>query len=165
MDSKYLLILLTFFLQGTLISAQESNQSTDIEGHDHHRNEIGTAVAPVYFSNEKAVYFGLHLHYVYNIPQSKFGLGLGYERVFDPNRHKTIGIECVYRPIEPLTLNLSPGLKYEGDGMHDTKFALHFETSWEFELIDRFHVGPAFEIATDTEDYHLSAGLHIGYDF
>jgi hypothetical protein len=165
MNAKFLFIVLILFLPATLISAQESKQSADIEGHEHHQNEIGASFEPVYFIKEKSAYFGLHIHYVYNIPETKFGLGLGYERVFDPNRHKTIGIECCYRPISPLTFSLSPGVKFEGSGMSDTKFALHFETAYEFELADSFHLGPAFEIATDIEDYHISAGLHFGYEF
>lgn len=54
--------------------------------HDHHRNEIGVANAPVYFINEKQFAYGLHVHYIRSIPNSKFGIGLGYERIFDAHK-------------------------------------------------------------------------------
>ena len=164
MKPEILLLTFALILTGSPIFAQESKQNADKEEHEEYRNEIGASVEPVYFLNEKSTYFGLHLHYVYNIPKTKFGLGLGYERVFDPHKHKSFVIECAYRPIHPLTLSLSPGIKFEGDGFYEQKFALHFETAYEFEL-NHFHLGPALEIATDMEDYHISAGLHFGFEF
>jgi hypothetical protein len=60
--------------------------------HDHHKNEIGIANAPVYFLKEKVVAYGLHLHYVRTVKDSKFGIGLGYEHIFDEHRHITLGV-------------------------------------------------------------------------
>lgn len=131
--------------------------------HEHHRNEIGIANSPVYFLKEKSFSYGLHIHYVYNIQRSKFGVGLGYERIFDEHQHNTIGIVGTYRPTERLCLNVSPGLTFEANSTSPL-FALHLESSYEFE-IGNFHIGPAFEFAYDPEDYHLSLGLHIGYGF
>ena len=131
--------------------------------HEHHRNEIGVANAPVYFINEKQFAYGLHVHYIRSIPNSKFGIGLGYERIFDAHKHNTIGIVGVIRPIDKFSIIISPGLTFE-DGNKSGIFACHFETSYEFEF-KNFHVGPAFEVAYDPEDYHISLGLHLGYGF
>jgi len=62
-----------------------------------------------------------------------------------------------------LTFNISPGLTTE-DKNSDLNFALHLESAYEFEIND-FHIGPAFEIAYDPEDIHISLGLHVGYGF
>lgn len=109
--------------------------------HEHHKNEIGMANAPAYFIKEKIFAYGLHLHGVRNIKNTKFGFGLGYERIFDEHKHNTIGLVGSYRPIEKLCLNISPGLTFE-DGSKTGRFALHLECSYEFE-IKNFHIGPA----------------------
>lgn len=88
---------------------------------------------------------------------------MGYERIFDDHKHNTYGIVGTYRINEKLSINISPGLTFE-DGDKTARFALHLETTYEFE-IGNFHLGPAFEFASDPEDFHLSLGLHIGYGF
>ena len=157
MRFKLLIIFLTTIFTTNIIA-----QSTeDFHNHEHHKNEIGVANSLVYFVQEKVFAYGLHIHYVRNIPKSKFGIGLGYERIFDEHRHNTIGLVAAYRPIENLSFNVSPGLSFE-DVDQETSFALHLETSYEFE-IKNFHIGPSFELAYDPKDIHISLGIHIGY--
>jgi hypothetical protein len=157
----FLTFLITLFT--IPIFGQTTNTAfEDKDNHEDHKNEIGVANAPVYFIKEKVFAYGLHLHFVRSIPKTKFGVGIGYERIFDEHKHNTFGLVGTYQPIEKLTLNVSPGLTFE-DGSK-ANFALHLETSYEFEVKD-FHIGPAFEVAYDPEDYHISLGLHIGYGF
>lgn len=149
------------------LNAQKTKEHKHDEDHAHiahFKNEFGLALLPVYFVNERELSYGIHLHYIHNIGESRFGIGLGYERVFDEHKHNTIGIAGSFRPIEPLSFNISPGISFEGSEISDLKFAIHFETTYEFEL-GRFHIGPLLEIAYDPEDYHLSLGLHLGYGF
>ena len=96
--------------------------------------------------------------------ESKFAVGLGYERIFDEHKHNTIGVVGVYRPIDRLSFNLSPGITFEGESANEINFAFHAETTYEFE-INNFHIGPVIEFAYDPEDIHLSLGIHIGYGF
>lgn len=65
-----------------------------------------------------------------------------------------------------MIINLSPGITFEDEEgeSSETNFALHFETSYEFE-VKNFHIGPVFEVAYDPEDYHISLGLHVGFGF
>ena len=156
---KFLMIFLTTIFTSNIFA----QSSEDLHNHEHHSNEIGAANSLVYFVQEKVFSYGLHIHYVRNIPKSKFGIGLGYERIFDEHGHNTIGLVGAYRPIENLSFSVSPGLSFE-DGDQEISFALHLETAYEFE-IKNFHIGPAIEFAYDPKDIHISIGVHIGYGF
>jgi len=147
------------------ISAQESHENPyHSHEHEHHKNEIGIANSAVYFVKEKVYSYGLHVHYTRTISETKFGVGAAYERIFDPHGHNTFGVALIYSPFEKFNINLSPGLTFEDENPSDVGFALHLETSYEFE-INNFHLGPSLEFAYDPEDYHISLGLHIGYGF
>jgi len=130
---------------------------------DHHKNEFGMANSPVYFLQSKEIAYGIHFHYTRHLGESKFGVGLAYERIFDEHKHNTFGAVLAFSPIEKWTLSASPGFTYEGL-TKEIMPALHLETTYEFEL-GHFHIGPLFEFALDTEDQHLSLGLHLGYGF
>jgi hypothetical protein len=147
---------------GLLVTINACSQNNVEHDHEHHHgNEIGLSVSPVYFINAEEISLAAHLHYVYNFPHTKFGLGFGYERVFDDHKHNFIGIEGNYRPINKLTLNISPGIAFEGEHKSEKEFALHFETVYEFEL-GAFHLGPVLEFAWHPEDIHISLGVHFG---
>ena len=163
MMTRTLLWLLLCFIS-VLANAQASrvDEDHDHDHHDHHGHEIGIATSGVYFLKEKEFSLGLHIHYLYSIDESRFGLGAGYERIFDEHKHNTIGISWAYRPVDRLNLILSPGLTFEDNS--DAAFALHFEITYEYP-IGNLHIGPALEMAYDPEDYHISLGLHIGYGF
>lgn len=144
--------------------AQQTDAHEGHDHHEHHKNEIGIANSPVYFVKEKELSYSLHIHYSHTISATKFALGIGYEKIFDEHQHNSIGIVGSYRPVEGLSFNLSPGISFEGSEYSDMSFALHIETSYEWEIND-FHVGPVFEFAHDSEDNHISLGIHIGYGF
>ena len=154
-------VLLVLFSLGVV--AQEEGHPDDHIHHDHHKNEIGVANALVYFVKEEVTAYGLHLHYIRTLNESKFGLGLGFEKIFDEHNHITYGIVGSYRPVEGLTFVASPGLMTEEDNP-TARFTVHFETSYEFE-IKNFHIGPVFEVAYDPEDIHVSLGVHVGFGF
>ncbi len=132
--------------------------------HDHHKNEIGIANSLVYFAKEEAFAYGLHSHFVRRLGESRFGIGLGYERIFDEHKHSTYGIVFAYTILGGWNFNASPGITIEAADPNPV-FALHLETSYEFELGTNFHIGPVLEFAYDPEDIHLSAGLHVGFGF
>lgn len=158
---KYFLILVIIAF-GQHIKAQHDDHID--HQHEHPQNEIGVANALVYFINEQEFAYGLHLHYVHTIKKSKFGVGLGYERIFDKHKHNTIGIVGSYRPVDRLDISVSPGIAFEGTEYSDAIFSLHIETTYGFEVGD-FHIGPLLEFAFDRADYHISIGIHVGYGF
>lgn len=161
-------IFITLLLLGHLsLTAQDNHAATGNEEHTgdhHHRNEIGIAMSPVYFVEEKAFSFGLHVHYIHNLGESRVGLGAGYERIFDDHGHNTIGLIAGYRVLDRLNVMLSPGITIEDASPGEISFAFHAETAYEFQ-INHIHIGPALEFAFDPEDVHISLGIHIGYGF
>ena len=154
---------LTSIVSSNIYGQTAIDTSKYIDSHEHSKNEIGIAISPAYFINEKVWTFALHIHYTRIIPKTKFGIGASFERiVFDP-KHSTFGLVLAYYPIEKLSFTLSPGMTFEDDNP-GALFALHLETAYEFE-IGNFHIGPAFEFAYDPNDYHISLGVHVGYGF
>lgn len=166
MTGKFLFILFLILIYQTS-AAQDHDHDHDHDDHTgteqehHHLHEIGVSAAPVYFVKADELSVATHLHYTYYLPNTKFGLGIGYEHIFDEHKHNFIGAEFSYRIIHPLSISLTPGVVFEGEHPDEKDFALHLETAYEFEL-GAFHVGPAFELAWHSEDYHLSLGLHVG---
>ena len=77
MGMKYNMLFLLILI-GQNLFAQDVEE---IEHHHHHHNEIGIANAPVYFVNEKELAYGLHIHFLRTISHTRFGIGLGYERI------------------------------------------------------------------------------------
>jgi len=132
--------------------------------HYHKKNELGIAISPVYFINENEFTYGIHLHYVRTIGESKFGIGLEAERIFDEHRHNTIGFSGSYRPVHPLSFSLSPGISFEGSDFSENHFSMHIETAYEFET-KFLHLGPSLELGFSKEDLHISLGLHLGFGF
>ena len=94
-----------------MLKGQEEHTHNHIH---HHKNEIGVAISPVYFFGENETSYSLHLHYSHQLNESKFAVGLVYERIFDEHKHQTIRIVGSYRIAEPLSINLSPGTTFEG---------------------------------------------------
>lgn len=153
----------------TSIYSQEESHNHDqhkevSHHHDHHKYELGIANSAVYFPKEKEFAYGLHLHLVRNIENTKLGFGLAYERIFDEHKHNTIGLVGSYNISEPLVISLTPGVTFEDNEPSDLKFAFHAEASYNFNL-GEFHLGPLVEIAFDPEEYHISAGIHLAYGF
>jgi len=149
------LIFLLSFLSCVLISFSQIDE--------HHKNEFGMANSPVYFLKSKEISYGIHFHYTRHLNHSKFGIGLAYERIFDKHKHNTFGAVIAYSPLDKLTISASPGFTYEGL-TKEFMPALHLETTYEFEL-GHIHIGPLLEFALDSEDQHISLGLHLGYGF
>lgn len=156
------ILLFTMFFSFNSYS-QQINEHEHEHDCTHHANEIALAGTYVYFPSEKAYAPGLHLHYVKYLPGTKFGLGLGYEKIFDEHSHNTFGIIGSYRPTDKLAFMLSPGITL---ATHDktARFSAHFETTYEF-VYKTIHFGPVVGIGWDGEDYHIGAGVHAGIGF
>lgn len=154
-----------FIIWGQTLLAQEHETEDGHHHHHHHaKNEIGVANNLVYLGEEGDLAYGLHLHYIRNIKDSRFGVGLGYEQIFDDHLHRNVGIVGSYRVLRGLILNVSPGITFIGQTEPEKIFAFHIELTYEFEL-GPVHLGPVLEYAFSGHGYHLSAGLHLAYAF
>jgi hypothetical protein len=162
---KFLTIFVALFLMpGLHIVAQEADHDDHGHQHDHHRYELGMANSLAYLGEDGAFSYGLHLHLVRNIGESRFGAGIGYERIFDEHKHNTVSVVGSFRATRGLVFNLSPGVAFEDEEPDHLGFAMHIEATYEFE-VGKLHIGPLAEYAFDAEDYHISLGLHLGVGF
>lgn len=142
----------------------EQSEHKHKHNHEENREEIGIGTGPFYLVGEEEWVYGFHLHYVARIFESpKWGVGFGYERLFDDHQHNFFGVIGAYNPIEHLALTLAPGMVYEA-AEKETAFAIHLETVYEYEL-GRFHLGPVVGCGYSAEDIHLSVGLHFAYAY
>ena len=155
-------LCLIILLASTQILIAQSPNS--VVTSDNHKNEFGIANSPVYIIKEKEFAYGLHAHYIRGLKETKFGIGVGYERIFDEHKHNTIGVILSYAPIEHLDLSLSPGITFNDNDPSELNFGTHFEILYEFE-IGVLHLGPVAEFAYSVKDYHISLGLHVGFGF
>lgn len=167
MTLKTIFYIILFFAFNSLFAQNNVNDSLHNghgHEHEHHKNEMGIANSPVYLLHEKNFCYGLHIHYIRNINNSKLGLGLGFERIFDEHKHNTFGLVAKYRIIDELSFIVSPGIMLEDENLNKINFALHLETEYEFD-IDPFCIGPVVGCAFDSEDIHISIGVHFGVVF
>jgi len=133
--------------------------------HSHsHKNEIGMAIGLVP-SHEEDNNIGLHLHYVKGLGEhNHFGLGLSLETIFDEHLHNSISLLGLYHFDNGFTMAYAPGILFsEHDGNSETHFTQHFEFYYEIEL-DKFHIGPQFDIGIEDGDLHYMFGIHFGID-
>lgn len=134
------------------------------ESHEHASREIGISNSAYYFVNSQEFHYGIHLHYIYYFTDSKFGIGGGYERIFDEEGHNTFGVIGTYNPIKRLEISISPGLTFEDENPSIWMPAFHIELTYNFHM-GKFHINPVFGYAITREDQHLSAGIHLGFGF
>jgi hypothetical protein len=147
---------------GILILA---NFSLFAQEHNHPEIEIGLSNGLVYNFSEKEPALGIHLHLIKSLGQSDhFGMGLGYEFIFDDHKHNTVSIIFLYRPIEHLSFNMAPGISFILSEKSSVAPTLHIEGLYEFEF-GHFHIGPLVGFAISTEDIHASVGLHLAFGF
>ena len=130
------------------------------DAHDH-ALELGLATGAAYLVGEGEITAGLHLHLVATLGETAWGLGLGYERLLDEHAHNTASAVLQYRITTEWSVIAAPGVTFEDHDPGALAPAVHLETAYEF-LIGDFHIGPALEVALDTEDAHVTGGLHFG---
>lgn len=157
---RYFATLATLIILSLVTYSQEHDRRPEIE-HQHPEVEFGVSNGVVYNFTEKEAAYGIHLHVIKTINKSdKFGLGFGYEAIFDDHRHNAVSFIIAYRPIDQFSLNLSPGISWLSTENDSAKPSLHLEALYEWE-VGIFHIGPLVGVASNFEDFHGSVGLHL----
>lgn len=133
--------------------------------HDHNFH-LGVGGATAKIIGESGLKPAIHVHLIRQLGESrKWGIGLGYESIFEDSPHQGVYLLFNYNPLENIHLSLAPGLSY---GLHhsvrEINAAAHLEAVYEFEA-GVFHFGPMVGAGIDRRDAHLSAGLHVGIGF
>lgn len=155
--------LLSLISIGLIAYSQDHDHQE--EHHHHPEVEIGVSNGIVYNFTEKEAAYGIHVHVVKTVNKSdKFGLGFGYEAIFDDHRHNAVSFIILYRPINQFSLNFSPGISWLSTEKDSAKPSLHLEALYEWKL-GIFHVGPLVGVASNFEDFHGSVGLHLAIGF
>jgi hypothetical protein len=162
---KQVFLSLIFIFSSFLVYSQDQNFQDEHHHHEHPKNEIGFSNNIVFNTHENEFAYGVHLHFVRTIGKSdKFGLGLGYERIFDDHKHNSANLLFIYRPVDYLSINLAPGVVWLDEESNSVKPSMHIEGLYEWQL-GNFHLGPLVGIAFNTEDFHASLGLHLAIGF
>ena len=91
------------------------------------------------------------------------------ETIFDEHQHNSISLIALYHFKNGLTIAYAPGIllsehEDENEEHLEFEFTQHFEFYYEFEL-EKFHIGPQFDIGFEDGDIHYMLGLHLGVDF
>ena len=157
-------IIISIILANFLLS-----EINHIHNHDHN-NEVGMAIGVVPGHEGEDNYLGLHLHYIKGLGEhNDFGIGISLETIFDVHQHNSISIITLYHFKNGLTIAYAPGIlfsehKDENEEHLEFEFTQHFEIYYEFEL-EKFHIGPQFDIGFEDTEVHYMLGLHLGINF
>jgi len=163
MTLRYFSLFVFLFI--SVVSSAQKNDHDDQYEHSHHHYEMGVSNGVVYNTTEKGLAFVAHAHFIKLVGRNHpFGLGLGYERIFDEHQHNALNVIFHYRPVDHWAINLAPGIVWLSSEKKSAKPALHIEGLYEFET-GRFHLGPIFGISFNPEDFHVSLGLHLAFGF
>lgn len=157
---RFIFLAFLFLLPFSVFANTDNKEK---EHHHHHSNEIGIANSLLYIPGEKEFAYGIHTHYIRYIPHTKFGYGLGYERIFGEHKHNTVGIIASYNPYVDFYFSAIPGVTFD-DKISQFDLALHLELLYEIEIND-FHIGPTLGYSFNPKDSHISFGVHIAYAF
>jgi hypothetical protein len=162
------LMCAVLILNGSAVLAQDHDHDHDHDHshhhHEHPNNEFGVGHYLSYLAGEKEFAYSLHIHYLRFFSESRFGTGIGYEQIFDEHGHRSLTIIGTYQFASHLILSLAPGILFGNPENPTARFVLHTEVIYEIE-IGNFHFGPALELATTFEEYHIGLGIHMAFAF
>ncbi len=153
-----LLLLLLFSA-----SAQHHHNHAHHMHADDNKYHIGFGVAATHIIKEGGLAPGVHLHFIRQFGHhNRWGLGLGYEAILDGHLHNGINLLANYHPLKQLSIVAGPGIIFsEHDGKHEILPGFHTEVIYEFSL-GKLHIGPMAGFGIDSEDAHISVGVHVG---
>ncbi len=158
------LLLSILLLYSVFTSAQGHHNHENHMHDDAHKYHIGVGVATAHFKGEPGLSPAAHLHFIRQVGHSNhWGLGLGYEAIFDQHLHSGLNLLVNYHPLNRLSINAGPGIVFsEHKEHHEVNPSFHTEAVYEFNL-NKIHIGPMAGFGFDKEDTHFSLGVHLGF--
>ncbi|NLB92200.1 MAG: hypothetical protein GX792_02130 [Bacteroidales bacterium] len=158
--------MIRVILFNTLLLVSFFASAQDHHGHEHtdlHKYHFGVGGTVAYLKGEPGFAPGAHLHFIRQFGhQNRWGIGLGFEAIFDEHKHNGVNFLINCHPLKHLSINAGPGVVLsEHDGENERKPAFHTEAVYEFN-VGKFHLGPMAGFGFDREDAHFSVGVHVG---
>jgi hypothetical protein len=157
-------IVLISFYHIALALPGEEKQSNH---HEHHHGnwEIGLVGGASYLLSENETAFGMHIHILRKISNSRFSLGLGVESIFDEHKHLSASLIGKFDIWKGLSILAGPGILFVDDhNGWEKSFSTHLELLYEFK-VSHFHIGPTIGYSYSKIDQHLALGIHFGISF
>jgi len=162
---RKLFLLMLIIVCPFIIVAREMHEYEHEHEHHHPELEFGISGGFVYNFTEKEAAPGMHIHVIKALSKShKFGLGMGYEAIFDEHKHNAASLIIRYRPIDYISINIAPGISWLSSEKNSAKPSMHIEGIYEWEF-GNFHLGPMLGVAFNREDVHASLALHFAWGF
>jgi hypothetical protein len=143
----------------------------DHHNHSHeHNNEFSLSLGLVPSHEDENANIGMHIHYVKGFGNhNEWGYGLSVEKVFDIHEHNSLSLIGIYRFHNGFSIAYAPGVllaehEHDGEIEKEYEFTQHMEFVYEIEL-EKFHIGPQFDIGLEESGVHFMFGVHFGVDF
>lgn len=161
--TRSLLFSLLLFYSVSALAQNPHNHGDHMHG-DAHKYHIGVGAATAYIKGEAGLLPAVHFHFIRQVGHNnRWGLGLGYEVIFDNHLHNGLNLLVNYHPLNQLSVNTGPGIILsEHKGHREVTPSFHTEVVYEFNL-KRIHIGPMGGFGFDKEDTHFSLGVHVGF--
>lgn len=131
---------------------------------EYYVHEFGGGYDLVRINGEQTWTTGAHAHYAYMMGGGRYGVGAGFEMIFDEHKHKTIGAVIAYRPLYPMTVLLLTGATWDNIPFSEVRLAVQGEILYEWAWRN-LHFGPSLRYSYDPDDTRYSLGVHIGAGF
>ncbi|MBN2806768.1 MAG: hypothetical protein JXR22_08920 [Prolixibacteraceae bacterium] len=164
--NRFTYLMMAILLLGVMeAGAYNPRRTNTFSSYKEHAHEIGYGINLSYLRYEKSWAPQLHFHYTRYLT-NYFALGLGYGSIYDEHFHQNLHLEFSVRFYKSLVLSLKPGIAYKTQNSKGRfLYAMGFETSYEFPLNDKIHIGPMLEIDYFQDDVAYLAGFHMGFTF
>lgn len=154
----FLIILLT------CITAYSQEDSLSKQHPSIKMNEIIFSTGLFYAIGEESLLSGFTLQYVRKLSHSKLGYGVAYEKLWDSNSHRTVGLVGYYYPILNFSVFALAGPTNMRSPVKSTSFGMHvgatYSVPWKY-----FLVGLSSELGYNNQSAHFMMGIKAGLPF
>lgn len=160
------LIISGLFLTCFSVYAQKANGDRLLIGELNKRmkNEIMMSTGVFFAIGESSILYGLMIQYIRRVGHSRLGLGLGYEKLLDGNKHSTVGAVGVYYPTEDIAISVLAGPTYLRQSEYGASFGMHAEIAYRIQW-QGLRIGPFSELGYSIKSAHASIGIKAGFTF
>ena len=148
----------------TCITAYSQEDSLQKRHWSKKMNEVIFSAGPYYAIGEGSLLSGFTLQYVRKLSHSKLRYGIAYEKLWDSNSHRTVGLVGYYYPILNFSIFALAGPTIMRSPVRSTSFGIHlgatYSVPWKYIL-----VGLSSELGYNNQSAHFMMGIKAGLPF